>query len=330
MAWRAVKAGGMPGAQLGREISRPLTRAAKRTHHAAAGGDADDSDAAAEAPTPPRTRARTAAAARSLLSLGGERDDIPVGSERADMGDEEVADDEKVTAADELLASGTDDEDSGGDADSEQSDEGSDTDSESESKEEKKSERKRSDDSKETKSAEREIKREKKGDVEVVMKSGHEHKLKKRRTPPGTKQQCSSCGAKQTQLFMCVSDDGDEKCDYRVCAKCAKPSKRKAVKGKEEDVKWSKTVQPPKPLHRYDGVATPLEGMPTDPLRLFLLFIPMTLIELMVTNTNKYARLPNDKRTVQSYPVSAFLLFLFSMKCNFYLMRLRAWLVMLM
>jgi hypothetical protein len=134
----------MPGAQLGREISRPLTSAAKRTHHDAAGGDAADSDADAEAPPPPRTRARMAAAARSSLSLGGERDDISVGSEMADVGDEEVADDEKVTAADELLASGTDDEDSGDNADSDQSDEGSDIDSESDSKEEKKSERKRS------------------------------------------------------------------------------------------------------------------------------------------------------------------------------------------
>jgi hypothetical protein len=63
-----------------------------------------------------------------------------------------------------------------------------------------------------------------------------------------------------------MSDDGDEKCDYRVCAKCAKPSKQKVAKEKEEDVKGSKNMQPPKPLHRYDGVAIPLPDMPTHPL----------------------------------------------------------------
>jgi hypothetical protein len=232
----------------------------------------------------------------SSLSLGGGPNDdaIPTSDEEKEEDEEEGNEQHREGKFEQLGFSDADDSDNEGEDTAVDYESNAGSDDDDDSKEEKKSEPGRQ--KKEKKKVGKEEKKGKKGAAAVV--TSHKHVLTKASVDEGG-WDCDWCGKEiKGDCIMCSFKKGTTECHYAECRECQPLRNKMRAAGEVEEEEWSEELEDVKGIG-FDGPDRgPRDHLPTSLLDIFLLFVPMVLIEKIVKNTNAYAMAADKKRKV--------------------------------
>lgn len=113
---------------------------------------------------------------------------------------------------------------------------------------------------------------------------------------------CMLCGKNVAPVaWFCNVKKGMITCPHVECDECHDAKTKKKRAAEEVEAAWSAEETPVSDLGWKGGDPGLKNSVPTDPLRLFLMFVPMWLIEMIATNTNVCAVNERHKRKVQFY-----------------------------
>jgi hypothetical protein len=259
--------------------------------------------AATLAQVPWAHRGSTASLSLSSSSSSRETKDIASGDDSdPELRDEQVGD-ERPNSEDELGADSSEDDYSGDDADADDSDDESASDGESETKGEKKDDTKRESSKKRVASARERKAKKARVEPKPVVIDAHKHVFRRWEVNTPSPWMCHVCDKDVAPIaWFCCHKEKHLCCPYVECEPChaKKLNKRKQ---KEEaaaavEKEWSGPREPVLPLESKAPKPEPKPKLPHDPLKLFLRFVPLSLIKIIVTNTNKCANNPRHKRQV--------------------------------